>query len=186
MVALLDNLIMSACLALNFVVSQLADFVDEFVDILELAIDGGETDVSDFIDFFQDFHHPPADFDAGNFLVEIPLDGVVNVIGGAFDFFDLDGTFPTGFFDAAADFFAVEVFADIAVFNYLQFRLNNFFNGREPVPALQAFPPPPDPGAFFGGPGVDDFIIKTSALWTTHFFNLESLLISPGIPPPLK
>lgn len=50
---------------------QLLQFAFEGFDVFELAVDAGEADVGDFVDFFQGVHDVFADDFAGDFAAEI-------------------------------------------------------------------------------------------------------------------
>jgi hypothetical protein len=121
------------------VFEEVFEFGHEFLDVFEIHVDAGETDVGDFVEFLQAMHDHFADFGGGQF----PFGGFVD---HAFDFvhdgFELgrgNGTLFAGFQQALQNFLALEAFA-AAVF--LDDHVGNFvdaFVSGEATRAFQAF-----------------------------------------------
>lgn len=144
------------------------DFGDEFVHVLELAVDGDVADVGDGVDLVELVHDLGAD-DGGGDLADVVFvkvgedffDGAVEAVHG-------DGALFAGFDEAAHELFAVEGLEGAVAFDDAEFGSFDVFVGGVAVGAVQALP-----AAAYGGPvlrraGVEDFVFLGATLDATH------------------
>ena len=135
---------------------------------MEFTVDTGESHIRHLIEFFQLHHHPVADFTAGNFAVKIPLQTLTYIVDQAVYIFGVDRAFVAGVFDTFAQFVGIKIFAFAVAFYYLKLALDNAFVGAETVRTRQTLPAAAHAEPFPDTPGINNFIIKKTALWTTH------------------
>jgi hypothetical protein len=144
------------------------EFELEFVDVLEVAIDGGEADVGDGVDVFEAVHDEFADGGGGAFALwgvdDEGFDGVYDLLHLG----DGDFAFLAGVKESGEDFLAVEVFA-AAVFLYDH--VGNFvetFVGGEAFVAALTLASTADGVSIFGLAAVDDFVLGEGAEGAFH------------------
>ena len=128
------------------------DGIDEFADVLELAVDAGVADVGDWVDGVEFFHDADADGAGIEFAFGVGFEFGDDVVGGLFEGTEGDGAFFAGFDEAFEEFFAAEGFAAAVSFYDDHFHLFDFLVGGETEGAGEAFSASADGGAFTGGP----------------------------------
>src|SRR5216683_5341031 len=121
------------------ILQQILQLTHKFLDVLEVHVDGSESHVGDFVEFFQAVHNHFADFGGG----ELALGGLVH---HAFDFVDDGFEFGrwhrplfAGFQQALENFLALEAFAAAVL---LDDHVGNFVDaliGGEAAAAFEAF-----------------------------------------------
>jgi len=90
--------------------TQTLDFVDEFLDVAELAVNRGETNIGHLIETAQMLHDFVSDGSGWDFIAMGFDQFIDHFIDGAFDRFAVNGAFFTSFIDPGGQFAPVEGF----------------------------------------------------------------------------
>ncbi len=139
---------------------EVLQFVHKLMDIFELAVNGGKTDIGDSIETMQFFHHLLSDLGAFDLplppLLEIRFDSVHALL----DDIDADRPLFAGLLQAIEDFHPIEGFSATILFNDQRKGIFGPLTGGESFLAFEAFPPAPDRLLVFGQTGINNL-----ALW---------------------
>jgi hypothetical protein len=145
------------------------EFAFEGVDVFELAVDAGETDVGYFVEFFEGGHDVFADGFAADFLALIgPF--FFEFIEEVGDLFDCDWAFAAGFPDAAFQLFAIVGFAGLVFFDYQEICEFWAFESGEAEIALIAGAAAADFSVFIGVAGIQNSRVIVFAFRAEHFW----------------
>ena len=110
--------------------------LDEIVDVLELAIDAGKSNVRDVVKFDQLFHDHFADLLAGDLAIGAVLLNVFDHNSNhSGDFGSRNGTLPTSSLNSTADFFRLKDFARVIFFDNANIKFRNTLVRRESLVA---------------------------------------------------
>ena len=144
------------------------EFFQEVVDVFELAVDGGEADVGDFVDFVELLHDEFADDFGGNFAFVFVIDEFVEFGDDFFLCLGRHGTFFAGFADSGKDFASVVGLAVSALLDDEGRYFFDLFVSRVAPLAFRAFAPAADNASVIHRPGVDDFVVVVFAVGAVH------------------
>ena len=144
------------------------DFVDELVDVLEIAVHGGKTHIGHLVDLAQGLHRAVADLVGRHLAFVIGLETARNLGDDHVDRVRLHVAFPAGLLDPRPDLVRVEILARIVALHDLQFRLDDLLVRGEPVSAGRAFTATAHGRAVFRGAGVDHAVFLAAASGATH------------------
>src|SRR5471032_306034 len=147
---------------------QFFDFGNEVGCFLKPAVDTGEADVSDVVEFAQTFHDELADEFARHFALEFFRDDGDDVIHEVVNRLRADGTFLAGFLDAGQKFFAGKFLAPPVALQNHETLVLDFLVSGEAVAAFGAFAAAADGRAFARGARINDLVILITAFWATH------------------
>src|SRR3984957_20393483 len=170
-----------SALLLRAVPEQALQLVHEFLHVLEVQVDRGEPDVSDFIELLQMIHEQAANFGSGAFAVRGFADECLRFVDNCFKLADGHRAFFAGLQQSLEDFLALEF---LAASVFLDHHVRNFVNtlvGGEPAIALQAFAAATNQVAGARLARVDHFVVQVRAERALHF---EVSCVSASSSPP--
>src|SRR6266852_5944267 len=147
------------------VLEQVFQLGHEFLHVLEVHIDAGETHVGDFVQFFQAMHDHFADFGGGEFALSGFLNDAFDFIDDGFEFGSGHGALFAGFQEALKNFLALEAFAASVL---LDDHVGNFvdaFVGGEAARAFETVAAAADGVAGAAFAGVDNLVVGVGAEW---------------------
>lgn len=144
------------------------DFVDEILQIIELAVDAGKTDISDLIQADQKLHGHLADLVAFDLAVVVGHDLAFDRSGQLFNLFLGNGAFPAGTHDPTHDLFAAEGFALLILFDNGDLKIGQAFKSGVAASTFIAVSSATDDKPVFVDTAVDDFIVVFSAERAAH------------------
>jgi RNA polymerase primary sigma factor len=147
---------------------EIFDLGEKLRSITEAAVDRGEPEKGDFIEFFELVHHLATDDGGGDFALIFRVDFLNDGIDQQFDLRFGYRAFDGGMFNRGLQFVAVEVFMAAVPFEHAENGFHHLFIGGESVAALRADAAAADHFAAANGAGVDDLIIRLCTLGTTH------------------
>ncbi len=147
---------------------QTLDLLAEFVQILEAAIDGGETDVGDLIEFLQLGHHQLADHQRLDFALAGGTQLMLDMRNGRFQPLDADRAFLQRALHAGTQLVFVEGLATAVLLDQPRHHQFGGFEGREALAAGQAFAPATDLIALGDQARIDDLGVMCNAEGTMH------------------
>jgi RNA polymerase primary sigma factor len=147
---------------------EVFDFGEELGGVAEAAVDGGEAEEGDFVEFFEFVHDLAADDGGGDFAFVLGFDFVEDVIDEHVHLGIGDGAFDGGVGDGGAEFFAVEVFMAAVALEDGQDGFDDLFIGGEAVAAAGADAAAADGFAVADGSGIDHFVVGLGTLGAAH------------------
>ena len=150
------------------IADQIFQFLHKGGDIGKGTIDGGEADISHFIQLAQFVHHHFADFPGGDFFLEAVIGDLLN---GGNNLFDLSGgnrALMAGGDNAVADFLGIKKLPGIILFDHQQLLHFHLFIRGKPAAAIDALTAAADGVSIIGGAGIDYAAICAIAKLTFH------------------
>src|SRR5579864_4236218 len=148
--------------------AQPLDLVVESLDVLELAVDGGEADIGHLIEVPQLFHHQLADRARAHFAISEAAHGVDDAAHGFIELLTRHRAFLQRLLHPRAQLRLIEGLArGIALDDHGHEELGGL-EGREALAAFQALTPPPDLPSLAGEPRVVDLGLFVAAERTVH------------------
>src|SRR5437879_8972206 len=141
---------------------------DELADVLELAIDRGESDIGDRVEALEMVHDDPSELLAADLLlgplVELSLDLDDDVVDGL----NSDRPLLARLQDGATELLAVERLAAPVPLDHVRQHVLDVLVGRVPAVALETLAPAPDELPVPAHPRVDDPILRVTAKRALH------------------
>ena len=141
---------------------------DEFLNVLELSVDAGESNISNLVDGAKLFHNRFAEESGIDFRVEPAFDKRLDSGDHLVYLFGGNRTFPTGFFDAGAQLGAIVRYANAISLDDFQSVFLNAFVSCKPTIARQAQPTPTNRRSVLSGAGINYFIVVFAAKRTSQ------------------
>lgn len=147
---------------------QLVDLVPETGDVLELTIHRSKPDIGNFIDLLELFHRVFPHPERRDLAIQGILEGCLNIVHRFFQ--RLNGYRPlfTGAKHPVKQLLTIKRFPRFILFDNDNRQAFDNFVGGKAFGAFQTFPPPTDPAAFIGRPGIDHFAFGITAKRTLH------------------
>ncbi len=145
-----------------------SEFVHELADVLEAAVDAGETDVGDLVEAPKRLDHHLADFFRRHFPDLTAGDGAFNRVDDPDEIGTGYGPLLAGPEQAVEEFFPVEELSAAVAFDDGDRDLVDPFVGREPAGAAGTLPAPPDLVTFADVPGIENPGFRAAAEGTLH------------------
>jgi hypothetical protein len=156
-------------LFLDGAVSQkVFEFGHEFLDVLEVHVDTGETDVGDFVEFLEAMHDHLADFGGSKFAFRRVVDHPFDFIDDGFKLGRGNGSLFASLQEALEDFLALETLAATVLLDHHVRDFVDAFVGGEAAGTFQALPAATDGVAGAAFAGIDYLVIEVGAERTFH------------------
>lgn len=140
------------------------NFVDEFADILKLAIDGGVAHIGDLIELAQLLHDEEPNAAGGQLLEVKCLKLCRDVFDALLDSLSTDRALFACLEHALKDFVSFEKFTALVALDHVEGVVFDLLVGGKSIAALQALAPPSNRAPIFGEARVDDFILYSATL----------------------
>jgi len=147
---------------------EVLDFGEELGGVAEPAVDGGETEEGDFVEFFELVEDLAADDGGGDFAFVLGFDLVEDVVDEQVELGIGDGAFDGGVGDGGAELGFVEVFVATVALEDAQGGFDDFLVGGEAVAAAGADAAAADDIAVADGAGIDHFVVGLGTLGAAH------------------
>ena len=127
-------------------------FLHEGGEVGELAVDGGEADIGDIVQFFERLHDRLTDLAGGDFFLKGVIGELFHRGDNLLDFGSGNGALMAGGNDAVADFLRIEQLPRLILFDDQKLLLFDFFVSCEAAAAVDAFTAAANAGAVIGWP----------------------------------
>ena len=146
------------------------NFLHKFIQILEMSVHRGKTDIGNFIQGGQLFQYKAAYGAAVYFMVYFAHNGslIFNLVYKPLNTHMGNRAFFQRPCYTPFDFYSVKRLPSAALLNYHKLLVFCPLITGKPVTAFTAFPPPPNRVAIGQSPGIYNFVIKVTAMGTTH------------------
>jgi len=155
-------------------------FADKIPGIAELAIDGGEADISDIIHFLEALHDLFSDGGGRDFSTILLFEFLHDFIDCFLDEFGADWAFFASFLEAENEFTAIERFVAAIAFDGSKIFSLNLFVGGEAEVTRKAFATSTDDGAIFPRARINHLIFFDVTFWTFHTTPCVALILQVG------
>ena len=155
---------------------QYPQLFHELVHVLELPVDGSETDVGHLVERLQAVDDEVAQLRGGDLPILLAVEQGFGLVDDLFQRRQADRPLFAGLEQAAEELLAVELLAAAVRLDDPVGDVLDLFVGSEPAAAAQALPPAPDRLPAADIPRVDHAVIVGAAEWTSH--------ADPGTLPP--
>lgn len=148
---------------------DVAHLFEQFIDITELSVNAGESDVGDLIEATEFFGEHVADFDGFDFALTEFEQVFFDFIDEFFELFAGDRSFVAGSFESEQHFFTVVGNAVSITFNHGKANLRfDVFVSCKAFATVQALSTSTDRHAAFRRTGVDHLVVVAGTEWTSH------------------
>ena len=147
---------------------EVFQFGHEFLDVFEIHVDAGETDVGDFVELLEAMHDHFADFRGGQFPFGGFVDHAFDFIHDGFEFGSGNGALLASFQQPLQNFLALEAFAAAILLDH---HVGNFVDALvsgEAAGAFQAFAAAADGVAGAAFAGINYLVVQMRAERTLH------------------
>ena len=141
---------------------------DEFLDVFELSVDAGESNICDFVDGAELFHNRFAEESGIDFRVELAFYKRFDSSDHFVYLLCRNGAFPAGFLDAGTELGSVVWNADAVPFDDFQSVLFDAFVGRKAPIARQTQSTATNRRSVLSGAGINYLVVISSAKRTSH------------------
>jgi hypothetical protein len=147
---------------------EILEFVHELMEVLELAIDRGKTDIGYPVESVKFFHHLLADLGTLNLPFPLFLEMEFDAVDDLFNDIDADGSLFTGRFQAVQDLETNEGFSPAILFDNHGEGLFGPFACRKTFTAPETLPPATDRLLILALAGINDFAFRMITEWAFH------------------
>ena len=141
------------------------------MEVFELTIDRGETDIGHPVEPVEFFHHLLADLGALNLPLSLFLEMEFNAVDDLLNDIDADRSLFTRLLQSVKDLEAVEGFSPAVLFDHRREGLLGPLARRKPFMAPEAFPPATDGLLFLALAGIDHFAFRMITEGAFHGFS---------------
>src|SRR5947209_5849763 len=125
-----------------FAIEQALQFLQHSLNIVERAVDAGETDVGDLVHALEILHYQFSNDAAWKFQLALPVKLLLDLLDGFFDLLNRHWSFFACLTDAYEELLPVKCFSPLVPFNNHELRFLDALIGAEASFALFAFAPP--------------------------------------------
>ena len=139
---------------------EILEFVHELMEVLELAIDRGKTDIGYPVESVKFFHHLLADLGTLNLPFPLFLEMEFDAVDDLLNHIDADRPLFTRLLQSVKDLEAVEGLSPPVLFDHRREGLFGPLTRRKPFMAPEAFPPATDGLLFLALAGIDHFAFR--------------------------
>ena len=156
-----------------FPVSQeVFQLIHELLDIFELPIDRGKTDISYPIETVEFLHHLFTDLRTPDLPLRLFLEIEFDTVGDLFDDIDADRPLLAGFLQTIEDLGTIEGLSPPIFFDDRRQGILCPLTRSKSLLATEAFPPSPDRLLVLAFAGIDDFALRMITERTFHVLNV--------------
>src|SRR5258708_8040900 len=145
---------------------QLVDVALDLGEVAELAVDRGEADICDVVEFAQLFHHQFADLTRRDLHLAGRPQLRLDLVDGCLDRRGRDVALLTSGHQPVEELLAVEVLAAAVLLDDVEGDVLDPLVRRETLVALQAFAPPPDRLTGVRIARVDNLELLVTTIWS--------------------
>ena len=138
------------------------------MDVLELAIDGGETDIGHPIEAVEFLHYLLPNLRASDLPLPSFLKIRLDPVDALFNYIDADGPLFAGFLQAIENFDPVEGFPPSVFFNDQRKGILRPLTRGKTLLAFEALPPPPDRLFVLAQTGINNLAFEMITERTFH------------------
>ena len=158
--------------ALFLIPKEVLQLIYEFLDVFELPVDGGESNIGHSIQTVEFLHHPLPNLSALDFPLSSLLEMEFDAIDNLFDHVNTDWPLFAGLFQAVEDFKAVERFSPAVPLHDQRKGILRPLAGGKSFMAAEAFPSPSNGVFVFSQPGIDHLTFEMTAKRALHLIRL--------------
>ena len=159
---------------------------NKIVDVLEAAVDAGETNIRHLVQFAEVLHHELPQVAAFDLRLEVGVHVILHLDNDVVDLGVADGSFPARLLQALAKFVAIEGDPGAVLLNHHDPRPFHVFAGREPPLASQTLPPAADGASVLARPRIEHTVVVDMTVGALHdrlVLRIPGGPSQPGPPP---
>ena len=147
---------------------EVFELIHEFMDIFELAIDGGEPNVRDSVQTVKFLHHLFAHLRTLDLALPSLLEIEFDPVDDLFNDVDTDRPLFARLLQTIEDLEAIEGFPSTVLLDHGRESLLSPLARGKPLLAAEAFSPSPDRLFVLALPGIDDLAFTVMTEWAFH------------------
>ena len=148
--------------------NDLVKLVHEGVDVLELSVNRGKSDISNLVDALLFFHGIGADHVGRDLAVKGVLQQILDLVNDLLKSINGDRTLFTGSHHTVEELVSVKRLARLVLLDDYHRNALDDLVGCESFAAIETFSSATDPFALIRWAGINNFAFIKAAIWTLH------------------